>query len=458
MNQIKITWNTLKDIAMDMNKNLSHNHISNISLVNSTDLIFAFSNYRKEKLFVSLNHQSPFLSLIETNDSVPTRLGKLNDILRKEVKDGYTEKIETLGNDRVLEISYFFTNEYYEREKRFLIFELIPHRPNLIILNNGRQVLFAIHYTSLDNPHQIVQNLHYELLENNYTQSDKEKFNLKEYKALCLEAFYHAKHKRLEEQFKPLFTHIKSRIKTLQQKLKVLDREIIVANNNLSNKEIGEMLLAYSYNKDALNDYIKENNITYDQLLSAGVNADKYFKKYKKAKRTIEMDSLEINKTKDEINYLEVTLAQASYMNEDDILELGELLFPKKFKIGKKNKIESKPSCIAMKDGKIYYGKNAKQNDYLTFKLANKTDYFFHIKDYHGAHVIVQANKLTNELILIASEIALLLSGKEVGDTQYTEIKNIKKGSSLGQAILTSYSVITLTNVRESTKNLLLNK
>ena len=49
----------------------------------------------------------------------------------------------------------------------------------------------------------------------------------------------------------------------------------------------------------------------------------------------------------------------------------------------------------------------------------------------------------------------LLLSNKNVGDVQVTLVKNIKKGSQLGEALLSSYETYTINNIREQTKLLL---
>ena len=172
-------------------------------------------------------------------------------------------------------------------------------------------------------------------------------------------------------------------------------------------------------------------------------------------KRTVEMDEKELAKTSDEIAYYESCLAQSKYMNEDDIQELAVLLFPNKFKLGSKKKIETKPGEIIVEGTKIFYGKNAKQNDLLTFKKSNKSDLFLHIKDEHGSHVVITSTNPSNEVILTACEIALLLSGKEEGEIQATEIKNVKKGSFIGQAILTSYKSYTIKSIRSKTKKLL---
>ena len=451
---MKTTAYNIDEIVQDLSNKIVFNHMSNITIINSTDFFISFSNYRKEKLIVSLNPNDPFISLAEINTPCGTKISSLNDILRKEVKDGLITKIESVNNDRVVSIHYSFTNDYFDKEKRELIIELIPHRPNLVILNEEKTILFANHYTDLANEHRIIKGLKYEVMENKNTYT-KVPFDMDVYKKNAADYYYLALRKRLEEKFKPVLQHIKSRIKTLKQKLKVLDLEMNKAKENLRNKEIGQMILTYSYSNDDLMNYLKENNIEYDYSLSSGVNAEKYFQKYKKAKRTIEMDQKEIDKTHDEIHYLEVCLSQTAYMNEDDIMELANLLFPKKFKIGPKTKLQAKPSEVIVDGVKIMYGKNAKQNNILTFQKAMKNHWFFHLKDVHGSHVIVFDENPSKEIILTACEIALLLNGQDSGDIQSTQVKNIKKGSFVGQAILTSYITYTINGVRESTIDLL---
>ena len=79
--EIKITSANLEIIAKDLDEKLKFNHISNVTMVNSHDFIFAFSLFRKGKLFVSLNHQSPFVSIVSDIVNTPTIIGTLNDTL-----------------------------------------------------------------------------------------------------------------------------------------------------------------------------------------------------------------------------------------------------------------------------------------------------------------------------------------------------------------------------------------
>ena len=455
MNSLKITSKDLVSIVNDLKEKIRFNHISNVTIINSYDIFFSFSMYRKEKLFISLNPQHPFICLVPISNPCGTKICMLNDYLRKEVKDSFLLDVQTLNNDRIVKISYNRTNEYFDKEERSIIIEFIPHRPNFIVLNEEDTILFATHTTDITNERPIMKGLKYVLPENSNLELPEDDFNLDEFKEDVSTYFVDAKRKRLQEQFKPVLTHIKSRIKTLKTKIKVLNKEIEEAKANFVYQEIGTMILTYAYDENELVNYVKENNIEYDNSLNPGLNANKYFQKYKKAKRTVEMDEKELAKTNDEIAYYEECLAQSKYMNEDDIQELAVLLFPNKFKLGNKKKVESKPGEITVEDTKIYFGKNAKQNEQLTFKKAQKSDLFLHIKDDHGSHVIISSSNPSNEVILTACEIALLLSGKEDGEVQATEVKNIKKGSFVGQAILTSYKSYIIKSIRSKTKKLL---
>ena len=454
MLNLKITANDLKVIVEDINSKISHNHMSNITIINSSDLFISFSMYRKEKLLISLNPQHPFLSLVEIKDPCGTKLGNFSDVLRKEVKDSYLLSVDAVNNDRIVSFKYVFTNDYFEKEERHMIVELIPHRPNLILLNSEGKIIYATHTTDISNPRPVMRGLIYQYPENNGEIIGND-FDYTSFKEGANEYYIEAKRKRLEEQYKPVLQHIKSRIKTLKQKIKVLHKEMETANENLKWQDIGQMILTYAYDEKELENYVKEKDVPYDFSLTPGVNSNKCFQKYKKAKRTIEMDQIELEKTESEIDYYETCLAQSKYMNEDEIMELANLLFPNKFKLANKKKIESKPGELIINDIKIYYGKNAKQNEQLTFKKANKDDLFLHIKDEHGSHVVIAHPNPDNDTILVACEIALLLSGKDCGDIQYTKIKNVKKGSFMGQAILTSYQTYTIKSIRPKTKKLL---
>ncbi|MFM1582682.1 NFACT RNA binding domain-containing protein, partial [Helcococcus ovis] len=98
----------------------------------------------------------------------------------------------------------------------------------------------------------------------------------------------------------------------------------------------------------------------------------------------------------------------------------------------------------------IYVGKNNKQNEYLTLREANPDDYFFHIKDLPGAHVILKNNqKITEDDIIQAAFLAAKYSKNNNDryiDVDYTLKKNVNKakGSKPGMVYYTDFKTIRI--------------
>ena len=454
---MKINLSTLKNIVSDVKTRTKDNRISNITLINSRVFLITFSTYRKEKLLICLDHQHPFISFCTIEEGISTITGGLSDILRKELKEAIVLDISLLNEDRVIDLKVSKTNDFFEKEIKHIILELVPFRTNLILTNEDFQIIYAAHYSSLENTHPIIKGMKYEtILKNNSFVSEEEIIPLDIVKEYANEYVYEAKKKRVLERYESLFKYIKTRIKSLKQKLKVLDSEYKEAENKLVYQEHGNYLLALINDKDELEKYIKENNLDVDLSIPLGQNANNYFKKYKKAKRTLEINRQEYAKAIKEIDYLEVTLSQVDYMSDEDLYELAKEIMPHKFKnTGKKETIHNKYSYVLVDSTKIYFGKNMQQNNDISFKIAGKEHFYFHIKDYHGSHVVIANDNPTKEMILTAAEMCLILSNKTSGDVQYTKIKNIKKGPELGLALLNTYELITLHSIRVETIELL---
>ena len=454
---MKMNLSTLKTIVSDVQNKIYDNRINNITLINSRVFLISFSSFRKEKLLVVLDHQNPFISLCKIEESIPTITGGLSDFLRKELKEAIIQNISLINDDRIVDMTLIKTNDFFEREEKHLILELIPFRTNLILTNKEFIILQAAHYSSMDSNRPILKGGEYEPITKGASfDSEEEITPINDIKEFANEYIYQAKKKRLLERYEPLFKHIKVRIKSLKQKLKVLDKEYEEAKVKLIYQEYGNMLLAYINSPEELKNYVLENNIELDPSLSIGQVANSYFKKYKKAKRTLEINRQEYEKAIKEIQYLEVVQGQLDYMNDEDMYELAKEIMPHKFKeTSKKQSNNQKYSYVLVDSTKIYFGKNIQQNNDISFKIAKKEHFYFHIKDYHGSHVVIANDNPSKEMILTAAEMCLILSNKTAGDIQYTKIKNIKKGPELGLALLNTYELIILHSVRPETYELL---
>ena len=411
---------------------------------------------KEEKLLISLNHQHPFLALVNVQKNEPTILGALNESLRKFLKDAYIVDVSLNENDRIVQFIIQKANDYYEKVVTHLYFECIPQRANLIFTNQEGKIIHALHYANLNSPRPVLNGLSYEYPAHTSLKEENEVPSLEEIKKQAVNYYENALLVHKKEKFTPLYRYIKSRIKSLTKKSAVLNDEIASAKEHLDDAEHGNYLLAFQNDEDLLETYIKEHHLDIDRSKNIVMNANALFKKYKKSKRTIEMAELELVKAKEESDYLSYLLISSQYMDDEELLSLSQELLPKQHIKKKSSKI--KCSYIIYEGIKISFGKNASSNNELTFKIAKKDDYYLHIKDYHGAHVIIHDSHPSDAVKLVAAELCLILSNKSAGDVMITNMQNVKKGHALGEANLLNYSTLTLNNVREETILLLAKK
>ena len=238
-------------------------------------------------------------------------------------------------------------------------------------------------------------------------------------------------------------------------------------------KIYGELIHTYGYGVaigakqlDALNYYTNEMiQIPLDPTLDTKANAQKYFDKYGKLKRTYEALTDLIQETKAEIEHLEsIATSLDIALTEDDLVQIKEELveygYIKRKRTDKKAKIKSKPFHYLSSDGyHIYVGKNNYQNEELTFKVATGNDWWFHAKGMPGSHVIVKGNneELPDRVFEEAGRLAGYYSSGRDSDKieiDYLQKKNIKKpsGSAPGFVVYyTNYSLTIQPNISELT-------
>ena len=288
----------IKEIASSIDEKIKGNHIAGVTLVNSNDIVISFSFYRKEKMMISLNHNYPFVGMVDKEIAFPTVLNKLCEELRKNIKDTIVMSVNALNNDRILELTLQKTDEYYNKHIYYLVVELIPHHPNLLILDDNRKIIFANHYSSLTDKRIILKSMSYELPENNKNNRDLS-VNLADFEQFVVSYLDNSISLRLKEKYSKLIDTIKRKIKTASRKETVLNKEIEDASKVMVYQEYGQMILTLKDDEEELTSYIKENDIPYDINKSAIENANLLFKKYKKSKETIRVDKeqLEINRS-----------------------------------------------------------------------------------------------------------------------------------------------------------------
>ena len=189
-------------------------------------------------------------------------------------------------------------------------------------------------------------------------------------------------------------------------------------------------------------DYYDENcptvTVELDSRLSPSANAQRMYKLYNKAKTAKEVLTSQISLWEKELEYLDSVegfISRAAC--EEDLVLLRDELYRSGYASRMKSyqpakQLKAKPMRFVTSGGyPVLVGRNNIQNDQLTFKIAEKTDIWFHTKDIPGSHVIMQTGgeEPSAEDYTEAAAIAAYYS-KATSDlvaVDYTEVKNIKK-------------------------------
>lgn len=238
-------------------------------------------------------------------------------------------------------------------------------------------------------------------------------------------------------------------------------------------KVYGELLNTYGYqltpedtSLTCINYYDNEEiTIPVDNTMTASENANKYFNKYNKMKRTYEAVSEQMKENKETIDHLESILTELDIARKEEDLqfirkELADSGYMKKNPLGKGKKNarmpKSKPLHFISSDGyDIFVGKNNYQNEELTFKAATGNDWWFHAKNMPGSHVIVKCGNEEPPIRTFeeAASLAAYFSkgkGSDKLEIDYTQKKNVKKpnGSKPGFVVYyTNYSLVASSHI-----------
>lgn len=265
--------------------------------------------------------------------------------------------------------------------------------------------------------------------------------------------------KRRGQDVLRLLANAESRIK----KKTALQRESLAECENRGTwKKYADLITANMYalkkgmKSAELIDYEDENmptvSVPLDERLTPSQNAQKYYKKYAKAKSALVMLNEQIEESARELSYIDTvfeSLAKAE--NENDFAQIRTELsmtgYGRKLenmrKSGNKSKKDYrqnmkkdyKPMRFMTSGGyEVLCGKNNLQNDYVTTVLASKDDYWFHVKNAPGSHVVMRCGKDDPDAkdFTECAKIAVLYSSqKETPNAavDYTRVRHVKKPS-----------------------------
>ncbi|WP_243298208.1 Rqc2 family fibronectin-binding protein [Bacillus litorisediminis] len=211
--------------------------------------------------------------------------------------------------------------------------------------------------------------------------------------------------------------------------------ELLTANLYRIEKGMEEIEVENYYSEEA-----ETIVIPLKKTKSPAENAQSYFSKYQKLKHAADIVQEQIDHAIEEIKYLEVLIQQLENAAPKDVEEIREELIEEGYLKAKpdKGKKKNKPQPPSLEtyissDGtEILVGKNNKQNDYLTNKVAKKDEIWLHTKDIPGSHVVIRSTDPTNETILEAARLAAYFSKARSSSSvpvDFTKVRHVKKPS-----------------------------
>lgn len=264
----------------------------------------------------------------------------------------------------------------------------------------------------------------------------------------------------------------------VRRKLAAQEKELAACLDRDHLRICGELITANLYRMErgqsrlTAQNYYDENcadvDIPLDVRLSPQENAARYFKQYAKAKTAEKYLTAQLQRGREELQYLESVLQElAQAESEQDFNDIRTELTDGGYLRGRGKKQPgfqraSKPREFRSSAGlRILVGRNNRQNDRLTTKDADKRDIWLHTQKIHGSHVILctGGTEPDEQSLMEAASLAAYFSqaqGSTKVPVDYTPVKFVKKpaGAKPGMVAYTTYQTMLADPDEELVKRL----
>ncbi|MEO9475281.1 MAG: NFACT RNA binding domain-containing protein [Cyclobacteriaceae bacterium] len=270
-------------------------------------------------------------------------------------------------------------------------------------------------------------------------------------------AFYtnYTKNVYLNHRKQDLLKELNKKIKQSESYLKKTRSQLQEIKSRRGQEEIANIIMANLHqikqgdDEVVLDDFYNGSKIKVKlkPSLTPQKNAESLYRKAKNLK--LQLQNLEENIRAKEDNLSTLLHEKKTILETTDFRELRN-----KDKESKKSRsIDSSHlpyHYYTFKEYDVLVGKNAKSNDELTTKIANKNDYWLHAKDVSGSHVIIRnstGKTIPADVLEWAAQLAAWFSKRKTDSlcpVIYTERKYVRKikGTPAGLVKVEKESVI----------------
>ncbi len=298
--------------------------------------------------------------------------------------------------------------------------------------------------------------------------------------AALLDSFYTTKDRNdaMRQKSQSVRKTVSNLCQRLKRKMAIQEKELSATYDRERLRQLGDIVTANIHAikrgqkvlqaEDFYDEDMKIIDIPLSEVLSPQENAAKFYKDYTRMKNAERELKHQLEIGAGELAYLQSVLEELGRADSEQALEeirqelqSGGYL---RRDTGKKRIKQSRlqPIRFESTDGiGIYVGRNNRQNDELTFKLARKDDIWLHAQKVHGSHVIIAANgrPVPDDTITQAAQLAAFHSEAAQGQNvavDVTPVKQVKKpnGAKPGMVVYYTYRTVYVDpkpNVDENT-------
>ncbi len=421
-------------------------------------------------LLLSPDRSLPRLHLVTAKPPSVPITHSLALYLRSHLTGARLAGIGLLNRDRVAELLFEKAGTEYR-----LIVELIGTCSNIILTNSSAAIL-AVYYPrpfSGDTGRPMLPGTQYVPPEKKappsvrFTQDEATRQNESGGSpSEEAEAFYQQviEQRELTSLRSTLISTIKRALSKAERRVTAIFKDAASADRAEEYKTAGMLILAnieqlkMGMESALLPDYEgKTMTVQLDPKLSPTRNADRYFKKYKKAKAGTAIIRQRLQAAEEEVTALKTLQADLENAHtHGEVVSIRSALADRGYvRENNKEKKRSEPPTPGFRTftfhgWEILVGKGAVGNDYLTTKLARADDLWLHAEGMPGSHVVVKNPhnaEIPAEVLLKAATLAAYYSkGKLAGKVPvaYTCARFVKKpkGAKPGLVILTERKTI----------------
>lgn len=262
---------------------------------------------------------------------------------------------------------------------------------------------------------------------------------------------------RWQQQRQAVQEGLNKRLKLLSNQLDDATKALAAAAEAADLRHRATVLLAYARQvpegarEVTLSDFAGEPlTIALEPGLGAVATAQKLFERAKKREQRAQQAEAKAQTLQAELDQTQALLARLAELSPAELAALAE-------QTPRRTQFRTPPGIryTSPQGFTVLVGRNAQDNDIVTFKLAKSRDIWLHVQGYSGSHVVIQAQgrEVPFETVLFAAQLAAAYSQARHSDNvpvDYTLRKHVwkPKGGTPGAVYLTQQKTVYVTPSR----------